>query len=179
MHIGKNIELKPISGDDWLLLHEWFNQPEFWGDFREIWCYSVDDVKNLANMKDGNSYMIIERTNKKPVGVIGNYPAYVIYPGIEIGYFVHQDHRGKGIATQATSLLINHLFSSTHVEKILANVTVGNVASYKVLERSGMVLEGVERKKDYNRGKYHDKRLYSILREEWVDECTYRAKCPF
>jgi ribosomal-protein-alanine N-acetyltransferase len=182
LHIGKNIELKPLSDEDFPFLHEWFNQPDFMGDFFNTWCMSMDDVKGMLNFpKNSKWWKIIDWASNKPAGIICSIPPYTMesYFGTEIGYIVHQDNRGKGLATQASCMLINHLFDSTQLERIIATIVVGNEASCKVVEKAGMSLEGVERRKFFLHGRFVDTRLYSIIRDDWVDELTYRSHHPF
>lgn len=182
MHIGHNIELKPVSEEDYTLLYDWFNQPDFMGNFFNIWCMSMDEVKRMLNFpKDSKWYLISDRASNKPQGIIGSMPPYTqeLYSGIEIGYLVHQDNRGKGLATQASCILINHLFNATQVERIIACTVVDNKASYRVLEKAGMTLEGVERRKFFLHGAYVDARLYSIIRDDWVSEQEYRKSRDF
>jgi RimJ/RimL family protein N-acetyltransferase len=182
MHIGKNIELKPIAEEHYPLLHNWFNQPDFMGNFFNIWGLSMETVTKMMNTPPSQEvYLIVDRASGKPAGALFSFHPYTesSYHGQEIGYIVHQDNRGKGLATQASSMLINHIFDSTQIERILATVVVGNLASCRVLEKAGMRLEGVERKKFFLHGIFRDTRLYSIIREEWVDEPTYKLHHPF
>jgi len=46
---------------------------------------------------------------------------------------------------------------------------VRNVASQRVLEKSGFQKEGIIRKRLFFRGEWTDNLLYSILREEWKE----------
>jgi RimJ/RimL family protein N-acetyltransferase len=182
LHLGKNIELKPLTEGDYPLVHGWFNQPDFMGNFFNIWCISPEEVKKFVTMPNNFWYLIHDRAKDTPAGVICSFAPYSdgeMYHGWEIAYIVHQDSRGKGLASQAASMLINHLFDSTLFDRIIACVVVGNEASCKVLEKAGMSLEGVERRKFLLHGKHVDMRLYSIIREEWVDEKTYRSKHSF
>ncbi len=101
------------------------------------------------------------------------------FNGFEIWYQVHQDHRGKGLATQAASMLVNHLFNATSVNRIQATVVVGNDASCRVLEKSGMSKEGVMRGVWFLHGVYRDEYLYSIVRGDWVSDEVYKQKHRF
>lgn len=184
MLIGKNIELKCLTEEHHSLLLEWFNEHEFWGSFFNIWPTSMSGINHLLNeYKDGAWYVIYNRADNKPMGIILNFYPYAgygdTYFGQEIGYIVHPIGRGKGVASQATSLLVNHLFNATQVMRIIASVVVGNEASCKVLQKAGMTLEGIERKKFYLHGAFMDMRLYSITRDDWVNEQEYRKGRDF
>ena len=65
-------------------------------------------------------------------------------------------------------------------ERLQATVVFGNEGSGRVAEATGMQLEGVHRRAYFLHGGYRDMHLYSIVREDWVDEKTYRnARQPF
>ncbi|GAA4626237.1 MULTISPECIES: GNAT family N-acetyltransferase [Cellulomonas] len=72
--------------------------------------------------------------------------------------------RGQGIGTAAQALLVDHLFSSTRVERVQAFTDVDNVPERRALERCGFTLEGVLRRAQWRDGGWHDQALYSVLR---------------
>ena len=43
MLIGKNIRLRPITTDDSRLLADWFSNPEYMGDFYNVWPITRTD----------------------------------------------------------------------------------------------------------------------------------------
>jgi [ribosomal protein S5]-alanine N-acetyltransferase len=61
---------------------------------------------------------------------------------IEIGYGVAIDCRNKGYATAGVSLLVEQAFLSGCIDEVLAEVNPGNLASRKVLEKSGFEYYG-------------------------------------
>jgi ribosomal-protein-alanine N-acetyltransferase len=182
MLIGKRVELKPVTPENYELLTEWLNQPEFWGNFFNIWPQTRESVDQMVHeYKEGAYYIIQDRASKEPLGLACYFSSYVetFYRAYEIGYIIHQSQRGKRVATQAACLLINHLFNTTPIERIMATVVVENDASCRVLERSGMTHEGVERKKMFLHGEYHDTHLLSITRSDWINEQEYRKGREF
>ena len=86
----------------------------------------------------------------------------------EIGYCLSKKHWGQGIMTEALKAVIDYLFSEVGLNRIVARHNVHNLASGRVMQKSGMTFEGVQRQsgKD-NKGNYCDLAHYSILRGEW------------
>jgi RimJ/RimL family protein N-acetyltransferase len=80
----------------------------------------------------------------------------------EIGYWLFEHARGKGIATQTARFLAGYGFS-LGLERIEARVFVGNVASERVLERAGFTREGVVRSMPVRRGGRADMTVFSLL----------------
>lgn len=76
----------------------------------------------------------------------------------ELGYLIAEKFQNKGIATQAVRLLMQKSFAAG-IRKIKATTYVHNVASYKVLEKNGFVLEGTLKNEILIKGKIQD--LYS------------------
>jgi ribosomal-protein-alanine N-acetyltransferase len=61
----------------------------------------------------------------------------------QIGYILHPDYWGKGVASEAVSAVIAHVFAAyDHVDAITADVDPRNEASLKLLARLGFVETG-------------------------------------
>ena len=61
---------------------------------------------------------------------------------MEIGYAVHKDHRGRGLATVAAGLAIDWVRATGHDGPIYAQYFQDNPASGRVLEKLGFALVG-------------------------------------
>lgn len=62
-------------------------------------------------------------------------------PEIEIGWRLHPDHWGQGIATEAASVILDHGFSSLALPCIVADIDADNRASRKLAEKLGMTAD--------------------------------------
>jgi RimJ/RimL family protein N-acetyltransferase len=86
----------------------------------------------------------------------------------EIGYWVTQAVRGKGIATAATKLLTGYGFETIGFHRIEALVVESNKPSLKVLTNAGYLQEGVLRDKSCcGDGTRENMVLFAALRNEW------------
>ena len=56
-----------------------------------------------------------------------------------IAYAVYPDYQRRGLAREAVAELIDHLFRTHRVERIIAEMDVRNVASYRLVESLGFV----------------------------------------
>ena len=81
---------------------------------------------------------------------------------VEIGYWLFEQARGRGIATQTARFLADHAFR-LGAERVEARVFVGNEASERVLERAGFTREGVLRSLPRRWGGRADMTVYSLL----------------
>jgi len=60
---------------------------------------------------------------------------------LELGYRVHYDQMGKGLATEMVQGMIAHLFQSTNLNTIVSVIQPGNLASEKVAQKVGMTFD--------------------------------------
>jgi RimJ/RimL family protein N-acetyltransferase len=93
----------------------------------------------------------------------------LVGPYWEIGYVLIPSERGKGYCTEAAQLAVDYLFLSKDVVRVQATTQLGNLASQKILEKTGFKREGIIRKGEFAWGKWCDLYLYSILRDEWKE----------
>lgn len=85
----------------------------------------------------------------------------------ELGYWLGADAWGKGFATEAADAIVGLGFRELGLGRIYAQVLEGNGASCRVLEKIGMLDEGVRRRHVRKGRRLHDVHLYGMLRDEW------------
>jgi RimJ/RimL family protein N-acetyltransferase len=154
-----------MEKEDLSLYTEWVNDPEFYGPFINIQQRSKAKIeKYFETLPENTKWFLIEKSDGDKIG-------YILYwyfnEHWEIGYGLAPSERGKGFSTEAVQVLLDFLFLSRDLVRVQAHADVENVASQKVLEKSGFSKEGTVRKSTYALGKWRDEYLYSILREEW------------
>ncbi len=59
-----------------------------------------------------------------------------------MGFLLHPDHWGKGLAHEAMTAVIAHLFAAHEVPELTAEADPRNVASLRLLGRLGFVETG-------------------------------------
>ncbi len=98
------------------------------------------------------------------VGTIGLHVGDDVYrQSAEIGYWLGEDYWGRGIATEAVSVLTDWAFANLGLLRIYALVFEANPASVKVLEKAGYSLEGRMRSAVVKRGRVMDQLLLAIV----------------
>jgi ribosomal-protein-alanine N-acetyltransferase len=83
----------------------------------------------------------------------------------EIGYWLGEEHWGKGIVPAAIKLVTAYVFEHFPLLRIEAGVYHKNGASMRVLEKAGYIKEGVLRKSVIKNGEVMDKHMYAIFKE--------------
>lgn len=85
-----------------------------------------------------------------------------------IGYSVAMRLWGNGLATEAAGAVIDATFTALpELNRIQATTDERNAGSVRVLEKLGMVREGVLRQDQYLRGKFRNTVWCGLLRCEW------------
>lgn len=85
-----------------------------------------------------------------------------------IGYDLMSPYWGQGITPEAVGAMLDFGFNTLGLNRVEADVTIGNTASSRVLTKLGFTFEGVLRQRGYWKGEYHDLQFYSLLREEYL-----------
>ena len=166
---GKTVNLRVVEKEDLPLLADWYNNPEFYGEF--LWFRQesrAEREKRYESLTPDNKSFFIEKKDGAKVGVIVHVMTGP-FNLLEISYNVMPTERGKGYGTEAAQLMVDYLFLSKDMVRIQASTDPRNVASQKVLEKVGFKREGTLRKSVFFRGEWQDSIVYSILREEWKE----------
>jgi RimJ/RimL family protein N-acetyltransferase len=85
----------------------------------------------------------------------------------ELGYWLAVPAWGQGIATEAVRALVDFGFRELVLARVYAQVIEGNAGSIRVLEKIGMVREGVKRQHVKKGHRLCDVELFGMLRAEW------------
>lgn len=128
----------------------------------EVEAY-LDGIIRNYQLGMPENWAIVLKDAKRVVGIISIGPRTSLRA--EIAYAVARDCWGKGIATEATKAVVDFGFKSFGLKRIEATCDPKNVASARVLEKSGMTYEGLLKSYICVRGKMCDRRLYAITEE--------------
>ena len=87
-----------------------------------------------------------------------------------IGYSLARSYWGRGLMTEACRAVINWAFGERGLQKIWSQADIRNRPSWRVMERLGMVREGVLRSHDKDQRPGYpriDHVYYGLLRQKW------------
>ena len=92
-------------------------------------------------------------------------------PGaVELGWILLPEHRGRGYATEMGKELVRTAFDVLGAQRVIAHCDDRNAPSFRVMERLGMTLAGIEKEaRPAKRAgeKNGDERLYVLSRADW------------
>lgn len=88
----------------------------------------------------------------------------------ELGYWIAIPYWGLGYCTEAGREVLRYGFQDLGLNRIFATYFSRNPASGRVMEKIGMLREGVLRGHVMKWGRYEDLVMYGILRSEWEEQ---------
>lgn len=156
--------LRPAREDDLEAMHAVLSHPlatRWWSTPPHV---SRDQTRDwLAAMiagSDAGLDMVIQRDGQ----VIGK-AGFFAPP--EVGYILHPDHWGLGLAREAVTPMVERLFATTAHETATADVDPDNAASIRLLEALGFVRAGSAERTLNVGGEWKDSLYYALSREDW------------
>ena len=164
--------IRPWELTDAADLADALNNPKIQANLRDglPYPYTVADAESFIRAMQGaepdSQYAFAIDVSGKAVGSIGAFRQQNIHSRTaEMGYYVAEPYWGQGIASSAVQQLCRHVFKTTDILRIFAEPFAHNIASCRVLEKSGFVYEGTLRKNAVKNGTIVDMKLYALVRE--------------
>lgn len=120
--------------------------------------------------KDGipSPWGIVHKESNKIIGTIGFHIWVLAYKYAEAGFAISNKYWNNGYTTEAFKEVIKFGFQKLNLNRIEATCKLNNFASEKVMIKCGLTYEGIMREKLFAKGEFHDLKLYSILKSEWL-----------
>lgn len=176
---GKNIRLRAVELGDADFLHEingdsdlkamlnWISPP------RSLSAIKKEIEDGLAKTPEDDSFrLIIENPQGVKAGCVMAHSCDRRTGVFRYGICIHSEHRRQGYAREAALLLLRYFFNHLRYQKVNAGAYSYNLASQRLQESLGFVLEGRIRRTVFCNGAHHDCLQYGMTIEE------FRAKYP-
>jgi ribosomal-protein-alanine N-acetyltransferase len=122
----------------------------------------------LARQDKAYNFGIEDQKSGRIVGMIGLRNINRQDKNAEVGYWVGRSYQGRRYATEALRLILGFAFGRLRLVRVYAVVHQQNIASFRLLEKSGFVREGIWRKASFINRRWRDVYSYGILKEEFA-----------
>lgn len=106
------------------------------------------------------------------IGTIG-YNNFVENHRADLGYDLQSAYWNKGYMTEAAKAVIGFGFINLHINRIEADVMIGNIQSENFLSKLGFKNEGRLRDWMYWDYRHFDMTMFSLLKREWLSMNRY------
>jgi RimJ/RimL family protein N-acetyltransferase len=168
IQISDTILLRPFATSDAESIAKYANNLNIASNLRDSFPfpYNKSDAEHfIFNYAGHYPYKVFAiEVNNEAVGSVGFFIDNDIYRlNAEIGYWLAEHLWGKGIMSNIIPSVVEYAFSKFDLIRIYARPFPFNIASQKVLIKSGFRLEATIEKSIIKRGEIMDEPIYSIL----------------
>ena len=171
-----SVVLREVEAGDAPAAFRWGSDPEFFRflPFEPVRTIAeeqefIDGVIRVARCAPRRDYhlAITLPESGDMVGLVDLRITSRRHRSAELGFGLHHEARGRGLATEAARLIIDFGFQALGLHRVSAGHHPDNVASQRVVERLGMKYEGRLRENLIAHGQWRDSLVYAVLEHEW------------
>ncbi|MDX9918063.1 MAG: GNAT family protein [Gudongella sp.] len=172
--IGENIMLREYRMDDIDDIQNWVNDGEVTKFLSGLFLYphtrtdTENFLKAMLNKTSDIRGFVIAHKDGSYIGQVDlmkiDWVSRKATLGIVIG---KKELHGKGIGTEAISLLLKFAFDQMNLNKVELTVNEHNMAGRECYKKCGFVEEGRLREDFYSYGEYSDMLVMSCLKKDF------------
>ena len=176
---GNRVILRPLEKQDLCLLVQWRNDPRVQHSFFSPFLVhpAGQDKWYDELMRDPSRLvLVIDTLEHQSIGMIGLDNIDHVTKQSEMGYLlVDPDQRDNTRILEACFLMTSYAFRQLSMRRIYA-ITFAERFTQGWFDISGYQKEIVLRQSVYIGGKYHDKIVWGVLREDWMENMFGEAQ---
>lgn len=174
------LELRPYTLDDYDEFHDLHGRDDVarylpWETRDEQASRKALERHQTVVLEKDDDGMTLAAFHKESGRLVGEFVLFlrsVEHRGGEVGYVLHPDFWGKGLATEGARAMLEIGFEVLSMHRVIARIDARNTGSAAVLERLGMRREALLVKNEWFKGAWGDEADYAILDEEWASSGT-------
>jgi ribosomal-protein-serine acetyltransferase len=156
-------ELHALIDSDRAYLSRWMPWPA--GQTREDTMRFIRLTRR--QVADNNGFQAAIVCGGRIAGVAGFHAVNWADRTTSIGYWLGEEHQGRGIVTRAVRALVDHAFSVWGLNRVEIRVAPENRRSRAIPERLGFREEGTLRAAERLGDRFVDNVVYAMLASEW------------
>jgi RimJ/RimL family protein N-acetyltransferase len=172
--IGERIYLRPLEpGQDNHDYARWRNNEEI---RRYFSIYPSSDTRGRERIEELYKsfthiiFGVALNSDNTLIGLVGLKDINLLNQSAEFYNIIDPAYWGKGYSTEATKLMLRYGFMELNLNRIQTQDMEENVGGWRSDEKVGFKHEGTLREAIPRFGTFHDVRIYSILRREYLEE---------
>jgi ribosomal-protein-alanine N-acetyltransferase len=130
--------------------------------------YTIDDAHTWLNMarKESRHMLLAIEVDGEAAGGIGILFKDNVYRfSAETGYWLGETHWRKGITCEAIDKLSDHIFSTTAIVRLYAEIFSPNIASMKTISKAGFHREAINKNAVFKNGILLDQHVFCRLKQ--------------
>jgi [ribosomal protein S5]-alanine N-acetyltransferase len=160
------IRLKPWATTDFISLIKYAGNPSVTRNMSDgfVNLSKPEGAKKFiefANSGTDKIYRAIELDGEVIGGIGISVQPDVYRKNAELGYWLAEPCWGRGVISKAIPMIVDEAFKTLDINRIFAKPFHTNLASHRVLEKSGFKLETILEKTVFKNGEYLDEYIYA------------------
>jgi len=170
--VGERLYLRPLEPtQDNHAYSTWLNAAEV---RRYFSVYPTSDARGkerLENLYKTFGHIIfgvVLKSDNTLIGLVGLKDINILNQSAEFYNIVDSAYWGKGYGTECTKLMIQYGFMELNLNRIQTQDMEENIGGQRADEKAGFTYEGTLREVISRFGKFHNVRVYSLLRSEYL-----------
>ena len=172
--IGERLYLRPLEpAQDNHLYAVWRNNEDIRRWFSVYPSSDTRGKERLENLYKDFHHILLGvalKSDNTLIGLVGLKDINVLNQSAEFYVIIGDPSAwGKGYGTEATKLMIRYGFMELNLNRIQTQDMDENVGGWRADEKAGFKYEGTMREVIPRFGKFHDVRVYSLLRREYLE----------
>ncbi|MFE1197096.1 GNAT family N-acetyltransferase [Streptomyces olivaceoviridis] len=170
---GERVRLRAIEPDDWAAFARFADDDGRRGGPlglpRSAESYRAWAKQQAVAERDGDRFRLAVETTagEELVGTVASHRTGRHSGWFEFDVTIGAEHRRRGYAAEALTLLLRFMFAERRYHKCLAVVFAHNEASLALIRRLGFTEEGRLREHVFFAGRYHDLVMMGLLADEF------------
>lgn len=172
--MSKNIYLRGLEvGDADGNYSNWLNDEEVCKySEHHVFPYTrnmaIEYISSLASQKDKLMLAIIDTNKQVHIGNVTLSAISHLHKSAEFSIMIgNKDFHNKGLAKEASFLMLNHGFNTMNLHRIWCGTMQNNLPMQKLALWLGMKEEGIVRDEVYKNGQYHNCIRFGTLKDEF------------
>jgi RimJ/RimL family protein N-acetyltransferase len=172
--VGVHLYLRPLEPEqDKQKFARWVNLEEMRSYFN---VYPISETRAEERIdqlyKDFKHILfgVVRKDKNELIGLVGLKDIHILNHSAEFYIKIDPSAQGKGYGTEATRLMLRYGFAELNLHRIQTQDMEENVAGWRTDEKAGFRYEGTLREVIARFGRFHNVRVYSLLRSEFEDK---------
>lgn len=169
----KRLILRPLEVSDTEAIFEYSKSPAFCRCLQRKTPFTYEQVQKFIDgiLKEEPMlyWAVLLKDSGRLIGDCGFCQYQKDGGRIELCYAVDEAYWNRGYAMEAVFRVMQFGFERIGVNRIQAICNTGNIRSEKVIQKCGLILEGILRQYIQCDGQPLDMKMYSIVKQEWME----------
>lgn len=172
MPVGEKIYLRILEESDLELTLRWLSTPDIMEALAKTWPVSRASqdkwFQDLVRDKSKIVFAICLKSSDEHIGNVALREIDYINRNAMFSILISDSkYRGQGFGREATFLMLKFAFHSLNLHRVYLKTSTTNETAIQMYKSVGFVQEGHFRQHEYRHGKYIDKLIFSILKDEF------------